>query len=122
MKPVEDQRNYLTGTFNTETAEPVCFAVFLLRDDLQDALQVNRWLGGYVYPWIDNKAHAAAIEVMWDTENAQVTLEGILERIGENLEMVKWCHQMVPEVPDDETATNCFDDLESALTAWGVSH
>ena len=121
MKPVEDQRNYLTGTLDRETAEPVCFAVFLLRDDLQDALQVNSWLGGHVYPWIDGKAHAAAIEVMWASEGAQVQLEQILLRIGENLEMVKWCHQMVPEVPDDETATNCFETLDAALTAWGLS-
>ena len=122
MKPVEDQRNYLTGTFDRETAEPVCFAVFLLRDDLQEALKVNSWLGGHVYPWIDGIAHAAAIEVIFDTGGAaSVQLEQILQRVGENLEMVKWCHQLVPEVPDDETATNCFEDLETALSAWGLS-
>ena len=120
MKPVEDQRNYLTGTFDAETAEPKCFAVFLLREALEDALQVNTWLGGYVYPWITGRGHAACIEVMWDDGTGQADLEALLLKIGENVEMVKWCRQMVPEMPEDETKTNCYETLPAALQAWGL--
>ena len=120
MRPVEDQRNYLTATFDTETEEPKCFAVFLLREELDEALAVNSWLGGHVYRWITGRSHAACIEVMWENEGAQVELEEILKRIGSNVERVKWCEGMVPEMPVDRTETNCYGTLPEALKAWGV--
>lgn len=120
MRPVEDQRNYVTGTFDTETEEPKCFAVFLLREELGDALAVNGWLGGHVYPWITGHGHAACIEVMWEDADSQAALEALLIRIGSNVEQVKWCRQMLPEAPEDETTTNCFETLPAALKAWGL--
>ena len=127
MLPVDDQRNYLVATYHPETVEPECFAVFLLRQTLDDAKAANAWLGGTSSLWLTGKSYVAMREVLWEGGNAErlLELEGILESIGDNLDLVVWSTSLIPEMEgsdeQDNGELNTYEEYGEALKAWGLA-
>ena len=127
MLPVDDQRNYLVATYHPETVEPECFAVFLLRQTLDDAKAANAWLGGVSSLWLTGKSYVAMREVLWEGGNAErlLELEGILESIGDNLDLVVWSTSLIPEMEgsdeQDNGELNTYEEYGEALKAWGLA-
>ena len=100
---MDDSRNYLNASFNPYTQEPICFAVWLIRQDEQEIRRLAELLGMVV----EHGFKANDWIAYWDTVRGEgpdvfAAILGKLNELDWHQIRWQWCHDLVPEMEDTE--------------------
>ena len=114
-------RNYICATFDPETAEPICFAVFCMRETKAAAEEAGSVLSGLVYPWMTGRSWVAVTEIMFNQGEGSELLRSTLNTLRREFQWIEWMQDVIPESEGSVPGGNCFASLGEALEAWNMN-